>query len=183
MALTREKIHAVITEIHGKTGEVPTQTALRKALGGGSFGTIGDALNSWREEFNQEAELAKVVLPSHLEERLRKFGAELWGTSVSDADARLAADWAALKTAKQDFETREKELLESISTLEDEADQACENIRELKNKLEEAASDRRVAETNLSNQIVASKATEKALREQLEVSNSKFDKLLEKVGK
>jgi hypothetical protein len=52
-----------------------------------------------------------------------------------------------------------------------------------KNKLEESESDRRVAETNLSNQVVASKTTEKALREQIDASDAKFDKLVEKIGK
>lgn len=183
MALSTDKIHAAITEIHTKTGEIPTQAALRKTLGGGSFSTIGEALNAWKENFNKEEELSKVVLPEHLQTRVLQFAADVWDTSIAEADTRLKTERAALETAREELEKREMELVESINILEDEADQAREELAELKNKLEESEADRRTAETNLSTQVVASKTTEKALREQIAASDAKFDKLVEKIGK
>ena len=44
MAVTREQIFAVADELDA-AGQKPTLAAVRKALGGGSFTTISEAMN------------------------------------------------------------------------------------------------------------------------------------------
>lgn len=183
MALTTEKIHAKITEIYEKTAEIPTQASLRKSLGGGSFGTIGEALKSWKENFNQEEELSKVVLPEHLQTRVLQFAADVWDTSIAEADTRLKTERAALETAREELEKRELELVESINILEDEAEHAREALSELKNKLEKSEAERLSTDSKLAASMIAAESTEKALREQIAASDDKFNKLIEAMPK
>lgn len=183
MILTTEKIHAKITEIYEKTGEITTQSKLREALGGGSFTTIGEALKSWKDNMSKEQELSKVQLPSDLEARVLQFAAATWDQAIDDANVRLKTERAALQEAREEFETRESELNESINVLEDEAEQLREKITKLENMLEEEARERRSTASELERLVVASETKENALREQIESSDAKFNQLVEAMQK
>ena len=47
MAITRERIFEV-AEAMDAAGQVPTLAAVRKAIGGGSFTTISEAMTEWK---------------------------------------------------------------------------------------------------------------------------------------
>ena len=53
MALTIQDIHAAADQLQ-EQGVKPTLAEVRKALGGGSFTTISDAMQSWKREQQEE---------------------------------------------------------------------------------------------------------------------------------
>ena len=65
VTITVETVAAAADRLHGD-GTNPTQSAVRTALGGGSFSTIGPLLHKRRDNQAEAAELAKVDLPDTL---------------------------------------------------------------------------------------------------------------------
>jgi hypothetical protein len=59
MTLTTQDIHATADTL-AEQGVKPTLAEVRKALGGGSFTTISDAMKSWRQEQKTEQQLQLV---------------------------------------------------------------------------------------------------------------------------
>ena len=88
MAITTQQIHAIADQLH-EQGIKPTLAEVRKALGGGSFTTISEAMKSWRQDNQQEEQLRQVELPSGITERLQTLGADVWQTAVDIANDRL----------------------------------------------------------------------------------------------
>ena len=60
MALTTQDIHAAADRLQ-EQGIKPTLAEVRKALGGGSFTTISDAMQSWKREQQEEQELQQGI--------------------------------------------------------------------------------------------------------------------------
>ena len=60
MAITLEQIHATASQLH-EQGIKPTLAEVRKALGGGSFTTISEAMKSWRQVHQDEQQLQQVT--------------------------------------------------------------------------------------------------------------------------
>lgn len=119
MALTNEKIHATADELHAQ-GINPTLAEVRKALGGGSFTTIGEAMKSWREGHQDEQQLQQVALPSGITDRLQSLGAEVWQTAIDMANDRLAKEREALEVIKAKAQAETDEAQEAVKTLESE---------------------------------------------------------------
>ena len=53
MALTIQQVHNTADQLQ-EQGIKPTLAEVRKALGGGSFTTISEAMKSWRQDNQQE---------------------------------------------------------------------------------------------------------------------------------
>lgn len=119
MALTKEKIHATADELHAQ-GINPTLAEVRKALGGGSFTTIGEAMKSWREGHQDEQQLQQVALPSGITDRLQSLGADVWQTAINMANDRLAKEREALEVIKAKAQAETDEAQEAVKTLEGE---------------------------------------------------------------
>lgn len=119
MAITKEKIHAKADELHAQ-GINPTLAEVRKALGGGSFTTIGEAMKSWREDHQEEQQLQQVALPSGITDRLQSLGAEVWQTAINMANDRLAKEREALEVIKAKAQAETDEAQEAVKTLEGE---------------------------------------------------------------
>ncbi|MDN6337284.1 MAG: DNA-binding protein, partial [Halomonas sp.] len=120
MALTPEKIHATADQI-AEAGERPTLARVRKALGGGSFSTISEAMQSWRAEQAQEHALAEVEVPEPINERVEQLKAAAWEAAVAEAERRLSAERAALDEAQAQAIGEVEEAREAVQTLETEA--------------------------------------------------------------
>ena len=67
-------------------GVKPTLAEVSKALGGGSFTTISEAMKSWRQDNQDEEQLRQVELPSGITERLQALGADMWQTAIDIAN-------------------------------------------------------------------------------------------------
>jgi len=137
MALTTETIHAAADKI-AQTGKRPTLTAVRAALGGGSFSTISEAMQSWREAQEAEHALAHVDLPDQVRERMETATAALWEAATNEAERKLAAERDALAEARDAADAEITEAREAVETLEREAEAAAAEIEALKVALAEA---------------------------------------------
>ena len=148
MALTTQQIHQKADELH-EQGIKPTLANVRTALGGGSFTTISDAMQSWREEHKEEQQLQQVDLPSGITERLHTLGADVWRTAIEIANDRLAKERDALEIIKAKAQQEVEEHKESVRTLEEEQDELLKQLDELTNKAEKAEATAEQAEAEL----------------------------------
>ena len=144
MALTVEQIHTVADQI-AETGEKPTLARVRKALGGGSFSTISEAMQSWRERQAAEHALAEVVVPEALSERVEQLKAEAWKSAISEAERRLSAEREALAEAQQAADAAMAESQEAVDTLEAEAEARDAEVVALKEQLAAAQAETQAA--------------------------------------
>ena len=119
MALTIQQVHNTADQLQGQ-GIKPTLAEVRKALGGGSFTTISEAMKSWRQDNQEEAQLRQVELPSGITERLQTLGADMWQTAVDIANDRLVKDREALESIKAKAQAETDEAQEAVKTLESE---------------------------------------------------------------
>ena len=117
MAITTQQIHAIADELH-EQGIKPTLAEVRKALGGGSFTTISEAMKSWRQDNQQEEQLRQVELPSSIAERLQTLGADMWQTAIDIANDRLVKEREALESIKTKAQAETDEAQEAVKTLE-----------------------------------------------------------------
>ncbi|WP_075882038.1 DNA-binding protein [Vreelandella massiliensis] len=139
MALTKEDIFNVAERLAAE-GTNPTQTAVREALGGGSFATIGPALKEWKDAQREDHALAEVVVPDALNERVEQMKAEAWKAAISEAERRLSAERDALHEAQEAADAAVVEAQEAVTTLEREAEEREREISTLKNQLIDAES-------------------------------------------
>ena len=119
MAITTQQIHAIADQLH-EQGIKPTLAEVRKALGGGSFTTISEAMKSWRQDNQQEEQLRQVELPSGIAERLQTLGADMWQTAIDIANDRLVKEREALESIKAKSQAETDEAQEAVKTLESE---------------------------------------------------------------
>ena len=119
MAITTQQIHAIADQLH-EQGIKPTLAEVRKALGGGSFTTISEAMKSWRQDNQQEEQLRQVELPSSIAERLQTLGADMWQTAIDIANDRLVKEREALESIKAKSQAETDEAQEAVKTLESE---------------------------------------------------------------
>ena len=123
MALTIQQVHDTADQLQGQ-GIKPTLAEVRKALGGGSFTTISEAMKSWRQDNKEEEQLRQVELPSGITERLQTLGADVWQTAVDIANDRLVKDREALESIKAKAQ-------EAVKTLESEQADLLEQLDEV----------------------------------------------------
>lgn len=130
MALTTQQIHATADDLQEK-GINPTLSEVRKALGGGSFTTISDAMKSWRQDHQDEQELKQVELPNGINERLQALGADMWQTAIDIAHDRLAKEREALEVIKAKSQQDVDQYAESVRTLEAEHSDLLKQLDEV----------------------------------------------------
>jgi len=119
MAITTQQIHATAEQLQ-EQGIKPTLAEVRKALGGGSFTTISEAMKSWRQDNQEEEQLRQVELPSGIAERLQSLGADMWQTATDIASDRLVKEREALESIKTKAQAETDEAQEAVKTLESE---------------------------------------------------------------
>ena len=130
MAITTQQIHAIADQLQ-EQGIKPTLAEVRKALGGGSFTTISEAMKSWRQDNKEEEQLRQVELPSGITERLQTLGADVWQTAVDIANDRLVKDREALESIKAKAQAETDEAQEAVKTLEGEQADLLEQLDEV----------------------------------------------------
>ena len=138
MALTIQQVHNTADQLQGQ-GIKPTLAEVRKALGGGSFTTISEAMKSWRQDNQQEEQLRQVELPSSIAERLQTLGADMWQTAIDIANDRLVKEREALESIKAKSQAETDEAQEAVKTLESEQADLLEQLDEVTATVEATA--------------------------------------------
>jgi chromosome segregation ATPase len=127
---TKDQVFAVADELEA-SGQSLTLANVRKALGGGSYTTISEAMQEWRSRKSAQAAPIREPLPSVIAEKLDMLGGDLWAAALEMANARLAAESDALEAARQQIEAARQETVELADQLTSELDQAKSRIVEL----------------------------------------------------
>lgn len=130
-SITPDKIHAAADEI-AATGQRPTLSRVRAALGGGSFSTISEAMQSWRVQQTEEHALAEIQVPDALADRVQQLQAAAWQTAIAEAERRLSVERESLAEAQESAAGQIAEAVEAVETLEGEAEERNAEIAALK---------------------------------------------------
>ncbi len=99
MPITQEEIFRIADEIDA-VGQNPTLSAVRKALGGGSFTTISSAMGEWKVRKAAKALTQSEPAPSAIQDKLTALGMEIWAQALAMANGRLDAERQALEEGK-----------------------------------------------------------------------------------
>lgn len=160
--LTREDIWEA-ADILDADGKRPTLDALRKALGRGSYTTIGAALAEWKARQAAQRTAVRESAPSSIAERIKDLGDEIWTCALELANARLESERNALDAARVELNEARKEAAELADALTSELD---------------AERDRT---TLLAQQVTKAQSELQALRERLAVAESRNEDLQRQV--
>jgi len=131
MAITREQIWAAADELDA-AGQNPTLSAVRKAVGGGSFTTIQEAMTEWKaRRASREASIQQEPAPQIITDRLQEVGREIWAAALELANVRLAAERQAMEAARQEMDGARQEAAELADQLTAELDEAKSQVENL----------------------------------------------------
>jgi hypothetical protein len=146
---TREQVFFVADRIRAK-GELVSARSVRKALPrGGSFKDVCPHLSVWKTERAYQPRIEQAVLPEGLQNKLVKFGQDVWEEAMREATNQLLADRenmeAALTIERQlrdeaaaaadAFEARIEAAEKAAADLALELGRAQEQVRGLTRKL------------------------------------------------
>lgn len=123
MAITIQDIQATADKIAAEGGN-PTLAAVRKAIGGGSFTTISEAMQLWKAKKQVVATPLREPAPASVTDRLMSFGAEIWTVSQEISNTRLQTEREALELVRQEMEATQKETIDLADQLSADLEQA-----------------------------------------------------------
>jgi chromosome segregation ATPase len=132
---TTARIFEIADELDA-TGQNPTLATVRKALGGGSYTTISQAMNEWRAKKAAKETPIREAAPQAISELLEQFGMEVWGQALQLANGRLATEREALEKARQEIEAQRQEAAELADQMSGELETARQEATDLREQLQ-----------------------------------------------
>lgn len=132
---TTTRIFEIADELDA-AGQNPTLASVRKALGGGSYTTISQAMNEWRAKKAAKDTAIREAVPQAIAELLEQFGTEMWAQALQLANGRLAAEREALEKARQEIEAQRLEAAELADQVSVELEAARQDVSSLRVQLE-----------------------------------------------
>ena len=163
MAITAEQIWAAADALDA-AGQSPTLAAVRKAVGGGSFTTISEAMAQWRARKADQSTPLREPAPPLVMERLAEVGADIWSAALDLANARLNSEREALDAARAELEASRLEAAQL-------ADQLTVEIEDAKTRLAALTAAESALQTQLGEikqALAAEKAAGKVLSKDLD---------------
>lgn len=155
MAITTADIHAAADAL-AAAGKKPTLAAIRTALGGGSFSTISEAMQSWKKHEQKQATTAAA--PQAVTDRAAELAAQVWAIAQELAEQRIQAERKEMEKQRQELEAQRNEATELADTMAAELDLARAELKKQETTLEELRKTAAVLTANVEN------ATERAVR-------------------
>lgn len=160
MAITKDQIFTAADTLDA-AGHGATLAAVRKALGGGSFTTISEAMTEWKARKAAKETPLREAPPQAVVDLLSNLGVEVWSAALSLANARLASERAALDEARVQLEadkTEAAELADQVSTELDalKAERAAQDAEIA--RLRHAAEERDAATGQLTQSLASANA-------------------------
>ena len=130
MAITREQIFAAADDLDAN-GQSPTLGAVRKAVGGGSFTTISEAMTDWKARKAAREAPASEPLPNAVAKRLEAAALDLWASAVEAATGRLQGERERMDEERRDLLSSRDEAAELSNQLAGELEVSKARILEL----------------------------------------------------
>lgn len=134
MAITKEQIFAVADELDA-AGHAPTLAAVRKAVGGGSFTTISEAMSEWKSRRMEQAAPAREPVPDALNEKLTELGFDIWQLATNAAQGRLQQEREALVSARTQMEAERQEAADLADSMSAELEAVQKQLQVVETKL------------------------------------------------
>ena len=103
-------------------GERPTLVAVRKAVGGGSYTTISEAMAEWRAR-QEQPQARRDPAPEAIAAQAAEMAAAIWAQASALAHEKLQAERAALDAAREGMEQERAEAVDLADVLSSELDQ------------------------------------------------------------
>ena len=139
MAISTQDVHAAADTLTAQ-GRRPTLAAIRAALGGGSFSTIGEALKSWNAPAAQSPQTPTI--PEAISDGAARMAAALWAQATEQAQQGIADARQELEQQRTALEAQRQEAVEAADTLaaqlvdaRSELATACKELEVLRNEL------------------------------------------------
>ena len=165
MAISTAEIHAAADALAAQ-GKRPTLAAVRAALGGGSFSTIGEALKTWHKPDTGNAQ-EKAQIPTAITESAVRMAAAMWAQAQEHAQGVIQAAQEELEQQRQAMETVRQEAVEAADALAAQLAEARQELESLRAELV-ATRERLAATTDRAQQAeaqaVQARAAETAAR-------------------
>jgi len=164
MTTTQERIFVIADQLVA-SGQRPTLAAVRKALGGGSYTTLQQAMSEWKaaQQENPQATKAEAPPPS-VTERMSEAAMAVWQIAQEVANARLATERHELEQTRVTLETERSEAAELADRLAQEVD----SLQAKLDTLEKTLSEERAAAAQAANAAAAQKAALEATIAQMQ---------------
>lgn len=153
MKATKEKVFTAADAIL-EDDSTPSAISVRKAIGGGSYETIQNHLEEWRELQAVKAAASAEPMPAPAAEVVRLFGSQLWQRARDGANDRLAAERKAMDAERTELEASRRETMQMADQLASELDQ----VREERATLERSVSMAQADIESLRQQLAAAHA-------------------------
>ena len=135
MTSTTARIFEIAGELDA-AGQNPTLASVRKALGGGSYTTISEAMNEWRAKKAAKETPIREAAPQAIAELLGHVGMEVWAQALQLANGRLAAEREGLAQARQEIDAQRQEAAELADQVSAELEAARQDALGLRGQLE-----------------------------------------------
>jgi chromosome segregation ATPase len=170
MAITAQDIHNAADQLVA-AGENPTLAAIRKALGGGSYTTISEAMKEWKAK--QQADLVEIreAAPQSISDKLESLGIEVWAVALEMANARLQSEREALEQARAEIEEEAAEAAGLADALNDEVEQLKTELEQKNNDLSAALENNQ----SVGNELKTALERITALEKELAITSTRLD--------
>lgn len=139
MTSTTARIFEIADELDA-AGHNPTLASVRKALGGGSYTTISEAMTEWRARKAAKETPVREAAPQAITELLEQLGTDIWTQALQICNGRLSAEREALENDRQGIEAQRQEAADLADQLSSELEAARQEATDLRKQLEVAQS-------------------------------------------
>ena len=136
---TTTRIFEIADELDA-AGHNPTLASVRKALGGGSYTTISQAMAEWRARKAAKETPVQEAAPQAITELLEQLGADIWTQALQICNGRLSAERDALENDRQGIEAQRQEAADLADQLSSELEAARQESTDLRKQLDVAQS-------------------------------------------
>jgi hypothetical protein len=144
--LTQEKINEVADGLHGK-GIKPSPNNVREILGSGSFSTIKQLLDVWKEKQKEDDSVFVPDTPEFAYRLVDKLHKELYLQNRQSLDSERQQ----LQLSRQEIEAEKSEMMVEISHLEDSITELKGEVAKKDNELNQAKADLEKNQEKLDN--------------------------------
>lgn len=166
-----------------QAGQAVTVSAVREAIGSGSFSTINGFLAKWKEA-NADRKPADVPdMPDSVSRAMR----QLWASAWKEGQDGIKAEREALEAARRDMERERRDMAHEIARLETETAVQGEELAKLTETLadktnaldsaEHAVNELKIENARLDERAKAAEARAGELRDELAKLHARFQEL------
>lgn len=166
-----------------QAGQAVTVSAVREAIGSGSFSTINGFLAKWKEANADRKPTDVPDMPDSVSRAMR----QLWASAWKEGQDGIKAEREALEAARRDMDRERRDMSNEIARLEAETAAQAEELAKLTETLtnktkalesvEQAMNDLKIENARLDERAKAAEVRAGELRDELARLHARFQEL------